>query len=332
MTTLALMFIIISLLLYVVLGGAEYGAGIIELFTGNKGANVISKAIAPVWEANHIWLIVIIVILFNAFPEVYSTITLYLHIPLMLILFGIIFRGTAFAFRYYDPYKDRSHTIYTKVFQIFSILTPLFLGVTLGAVISGNITTDNTAGFYERFINPWLNLFPFALGIFMVVLFGFLAAVYLIGEPADEAMYQSFRKYALRLLMMLIIVGIIVFIAAGIDGLPLINLYLESWQAVLCVVFATVLIPFLYIGIRKNKKNFVRIISGAQTAAILLGWIAAQLPVLVELKGDQALTVSNSVATYKSVQWMVIALFCGLAVVIPLLIYLFRVFKFSGKE
>ena len=91
MLELTLMFIGLALLLYVLLGGADFGAGIIEIFTGRKGINTISKAIAPVWEANHIWLIVVIVILFNAFPEVYSTITLYLHIPIMLTLIGIFY-------------------------------------------------------------------------------------------------------------------------------------------------------------------------------------------------------------------------------------------------
>jgi cytochrome d ubiquinol oxidase subunit II len=164
MTELAVVFVGISILLYVLLGGADFGAGIIEIFTGNKGINTISKAIAPVWEANHIWLIVVIVVLFNAFPEVYSTITMYLHIPLMLVLFGIIFRGTAFTFRYYDPYSDRSHKVYTFVFKLFSLLTPFFLGLTLGAVISGRLSTDSSLSFYEGFIYPWLGIFPFAAG------------------------------------------------------------------------------------------------------------------------------------------------------------------------
>lgn len=82
MVELVLFFTGLSLLLYVLLGGADFGAGIIEIFTGKQGSKAISHAIAPVWEANHIWLIVVIVILFNAFPEVYSTVTTYLHIPL----------------------------------------------------------------------------------------------------------------------------------------------------------------------------------------------------------------------------------------------------------
>ncbi len=332
MTILALVFVGLSLFLYVVLGGADFGAGIIELFTGSKGTKIISKAIAPVWEANHIWLIVIIVILFNAFPEVYSTISLYLHIPLMLVLVGIIFRGTAFAFRYYDPYKDRSHQIYTAVFKIFSVLTPLFLGITLGAVLSGNMTTDSTVGFFNLFVAPWFNLFPFAMGIFTTLLFTYLAAVYLIGEPADDKMNNLFKMYATRLLIALVISGIIVFITARLDGFPLFKLYLNSWISIACMVFATVLLPAFYWGLSKNRKGLIRIIAGAQTGAILIGWFAVQLPVLVALKGGQELTIYNAVASEKSVLMMVIALFGGLAVVIPLLVYLFRVYKFSSKN
>src|SRR5512145_2862025 len=92
----------ISLLLYVLLGGADFGAGIVEMIVGKKSSRIVSKAIAPVWEANHIWIILAVVILFNGFPLAYTTITTYLHIPLLLALIGIIIRGAAFSFRYYD--------------------------------------------------------------------------------------------------------------------------------------------------------------------------------------------------------------------------------------
>jgi cytochrome bd ubiquinol oxidase subunit II len=332
MTTLAVLFIALSLFLYVILGGADYGAGIIELFTGSKGAKIISKAIAPVWEANHIWLIVVIVILFNAFPEVYSTLTLYLHIPLMLILFGIIFRGTSFAFRYYDPYKDRSHQIYTSLFKIFSIFTPFFLGVTLGAAMAGNLTTETMIGFYGRFVAPWFDIFPVALGLFMIVLFAYLAAAYLAGEPADAEMNKLFRKYARRLLASLILCGVIVFVAAHISGLPLFKLYMKSWEALTCVILATILLPAMFWSLKNDRKTLIRIIAAAQAGAILIGWFAVQLPVLVAIKGGQSLTIYNAVAPEKSVRLMVIALFGGLAFVIPLLVYLFRIFKFPAKE
>lgn len=90
----------IAVLLYVLLGGADFGAGIVEIFTGKRSIDTISKAIAPVWEANHIWLILAIVILFNGFPLVYTTLTTYLHIPVFIILLGIIYKGTTFIFRF----------------------------------------------------------------------------------------------------------------------------------------------------------------------------------------------------------------------------------------
>jgi len=332
MIELTIVFIGISVLLYVLLGGADYGAGIIEIFTGSKRMNTISKAIAPVWEANHIWIIVVIVILFNAFPEVYSTVTMYLHIPLMLVLIGIIFRGTAFAFRYYDPFQDHSHRIYTLLFKIFSLFTPFFLGVTLGAVILGNLTTDNTLSFHDRFIAPWLNLFPFSLGIFIVVLFTYLAAVYLIGESSDTDSKKQFSRYSIRLLIALVFSGAFVFVAAQVNGLHLLNMYLHSAISITCAIFATVLLPVFLYALRKGMKNMMRIIAGAQTAAILTGWFGIQYPVLVALNNTSSLTVYNTVAPEKTLLMMIIALVVGLAFVIPLLIYLFRVFKFTKGE
>jgi cytochrome d ubiquinol oxidase subunit II len=332
MIEIALIFTGLSILLYVLLGGADFGAGILEIFTGKKGINTISKAIAPVWEANHIWLIVVIVVLFNAFPLVYSTLLTYLHIPVMMALFGIIFRGTAFTFRYYDPYQDRTHNIYSFVFKLFSLLTPFFLGVTLGAVILGNIVTDPTLPFYSRFVEPWFNWFSVSIGVFVVLLFAYLAAVYLAGEPADEETHKVFVRYAKRLLIALVVFGGIVFLMAQIYNVDLFNKFISSWISMGCVVIATLLMPLLLYALNKNKKNLTRIISGAQTGAILIGWFGIRFPVMMEFKDAAPLTIYSSAAPAKSIQMMVIALIFGLAVVIPLLIYLFKVFKFSDEK
>ena len=104
----------ISLLLYVLLGGADFGGGILELFTRGKASDIVSKAIAPVWEANHVWLILVIVILFVGFPPVYSTVLTTLHIPILLALIGIIFRGSAFTFRHYDIEEEKPKAIDRK--------------------------------------------------------------------------------------------------------------------------------------------------------------------------------------------------------------------------
>jgi cytochrome d ubiquinol oxidase subunit II len=328
----ALIFTGLAILLYVLLGGADFGAGILEIFTGRKGINSISKAIAPVWEANHIWLIVVIVVLFNAFPEVYSTLLTYLHIPVMLALFGIIFRGTAFTFRYYDPYEDRSHDIYSFVFKLFSLLTPFFLGVTLGAVILGNLVTDPTLPFFSRFVEPWFNWFSVSIGVFVVLLFAYLAAVYLAGEPGDGETQKVFVRYAKRLLSALVVFGGIVFLLAQIYGVDLFKKFISSWISIGCVVVATLLLPLLLYTLNTNKKTLTRIISGTQTGAILIGWFGIRFPVMVEFRDAAPLTVYNSAAPGKSLLMMVIALVFGLAVVIPLLIYLFKIFKFSDEK
>ncbi|HET9279362.1 MAG TPA: cytochrome d ubiquinol oxidase subunit II, partial [Flavitalea sp.] len=185
MLTLIIIILGASFVLYTILGGADFGAGIIETLAGEKGEHTISKAIAPVWEANHVWLILAVVILFTGFPTVYASLSLVLHIPLMLVLLGIIFRGTAFTFRHYDVKQDHTHKYYTLLFKVSSFITPFFLGVTLGAMILGRITFDQSVGFYEMFVSPWLNVFCFVMGVFAVTLFGYISGVFLVGETKN---------------------------------------------------------------------------------------------------------------------------------------------------
>src|SRR5262245_34373653 len=114
-----LLFAYFALLFYLLFGGADYGAGILELFKGStlreEQTKTINSAVGPVWEANHIWLIILVVILFSAFPGVYSTMSIALHIPLVFALIGIVMRGCAFTFRHYDAYKDDTQKLYTFI-------------------------------------------------------------------------------------------------------------------------------------------------------------------------------------------------------------------------
>src|SRR5688500_9395037 len=108
-----------AILLYLLLGGADFGAGIIEFFTSRRNRSrtrrTMYQAIGPVWEANHMWLIITIVILFVGFPKIYTTMSVYLHIPLTAMLLGIIARGTAFVFRNYDAVKDDLQKVYSRI-------------------------------------------------------------------------------------------------------------------------------------------------------------------------------------------------------------------------
>src|SRR5919106_3794482 len=126
-------FLAVSILLYCLLAGADFGAGILEAFLGDRQREeqrqVITHAIGPVWEANHVWLILAIVILFTGFPEAYSALSVTFHIPLALMLFGVVLRGCTFAFRHYDVVRDRTHRYYSAIFVISSFLAPFMLGV-----------------------------------------------------------------------------------------------------------------------------------------------------------------------------------------------------------
>ena len=321
----------IAVLLYVLLGGADFGAGIVELFTGKRGIDTISKAIAPVWEANHIWLILAIVILFNGFPRVYTTLTIYLHIPIFIVLIGIIFRGTAFTFRYYDAIKDNAQKYYTRIFRLSSVITPFFLGVTLGAIILGNIPAEVNGTFYEIFILPWFNLFTFTTGIFLTLLFGWLAAVYLIGEAHDNESYQTFAKTSRIFFLLLLLSGLAVFLVAEMYGLHLFKKFIQSPLAIVCVILATIIIPFLWRNINRRNILLTRLLAGIQTACIISGWFAVQFPVMVFISGGSHLTVWNSQAPERTISLLVYALIVGILLILPAFAYLFKVFKFDNK-
>lgn len=332
MTEIIIFVLGISLLLYVLLGGADFGAGIIEIFTGKKGIDTISNAIAPVWEANHIWLILAIVILFTGFPHVFASLTTYLHIPLLIILVGIVFRGTAFTFRYYDTIKDNTHKYYSILFRISSLLTPFFFGVTLGAIILGKIPASVHGTFYEVFISPWLNLFTFAIGIFLTLLFGWLASVYLIGEAHDEDTFHAFTKTSRIFFILLIFSGLVVFIVAEFYELHFFRKFLHSWISAGCVVAATVAIPFIWRNIKRRNSLKTRLWAGLQIACILTGWFAVQFPVMIYIADGSHLTIWNSQAPERTMSLLVYALIVGIFLIFPAFAYLFKVFKFDNNR
>src|SRR5690554_7324658 len=137
-----IVFLGLSLLAYALLGGADFGAGIIEIFSGKVTKKTITHAIAPVWEANHMWLILMVVILFVGFPLIYAQMSLYLHIPLLVLLVGIILRGSDITVRHYDAIIDKSQDLCTYICKISREISPLFVDIITGALILGRIDHD----------------------------------------------------------------------------------------------------------------------------------------------------------------------------------------------
>src|SRR5712664_2482820 len=136
-----------ALILYALLGGSDYGGGVWDLFAFGKRAPaqraLIAQAIGPVWEANHVWLILVIVVLFTAFPPAFAAILTALFVPMCILLVGIVLRGSAFAFRSHVPSHGPTERLLTRAFAIGSIVTPIMLGVSLGTLASGRIPIQN---------------------------------------------------------------------------------------------------------------------------------------------------------------------------------------------
>src|ERR671921_2875325 len=155
----------LSLNAYVLFGGADFGGGVWDMLaTGprrNRQREVIAHAIGPIWEANHVWLILAIVLTFSCFPPVYARLGTVLHIPLTLMLVGIVLRGSAFTFRTYDGQHDVTQRRWGRIFSSASVITPILLGVSIGAVVSGRVGRQTQGTFAEQFLDPWLT--PFAL-------------------------------------------------------------------------------------------------------------------------------------------------------------------------
>jgi cytochrome d ubiquinol oxidase subunit II len=327
MLTLIIVILGISFLLYTLLGGADFGAGIIETFAGRRGRTTISKALAPVWEANHVWLILAIVILFTGFPLVYSSLSLVLHIPLLLVLTGIIFRGSAFTFRYYDIPEGNTQKYYTVLFKASSFITPMFLGMTLGAMILGRITFDNSISFYQKFIYPWFNLFCFTMGLFSTSLFAYIAATFLTGEAQSKEELNKYKRLSKRAMYLTIATGLLVFLVAEWEKHHLLREFLRSPYSITSIVIASLLVPVLHYYMNRNDRVKVRAALGIQVAAILSGWFAIQYPVLIRVENGNHLTFFNTQAPESTLTQLFIALIVGLLFIIPAFIYLFRVFK-----
>lgn len=331
MLLIVIAFLYLSLLFYLLFGGADFGAGIIELFTddANKERSrlLTYRAIGPIWEANHMWLIIAIVILFVGFPSIYTSLSIYLHIPLSLMLIGIIARGTAFIFRHYDPVKGSLQNVYNYIYVYSSFLTPFFLGNIAGTVISGRIDTSANT-FQEAYLFPWIGLFPISVGFFTVAICGFLAAVFLVGEAEGDEDRRLFRNKAIRLNIFTVIAGGFVFIAAYLERLELISMIFNP-ASILALILASLSLPVLWYQIRSYKYNLSRILAGFQVTMILVALFYSIYPAFVIME-DKMLTLEGTAANESTITALGIALLAGSLFILPALYYL--IYSFQKKR
>lgn len=318
--------LLLSLILYALMGGADFGGGMWDLLAfgprATRQRKAIADAIAPIWEANHVWLILVVVVLFTGFPTGFATMMTALNIPVTAMLFGIVLRGSAFIFRSYDSQADAVQRRWSTAFGIASFCTPFFQGVILGALATGQIRVANghvTTGFFAG----WLTLFPLACGGFALGLFAFLAATYLTLATKDQADLQDdFRRRAIWSGLTLAPIAGVVFFTSK-QGAPEMYGGLTHWWASLLLGATSVFAIGALLALWRRQFAMARIAAVGQVTLILVGWSLAQYPYLV----TPDVTIDNAHAPEITLRLLVLALGAGAIVLLPSLAFLFHLFK-----
>ncbi len=315
-----------ALVLYALSGGADYGGGMWDLLASGPRARrqraAIEHAIGPIWEANHVWLILVIVVLFSGFPPAFAAIMTALHIPMTALLVGIVLRGSAFVFRKYDRQDDAVHRRWSRVFGTASFFTPFLLGLCLGALGSGRIRVDAgrvTTGFFAGWTSP----FAVVCGLFAQGLFAFLAATYLTVDTEREPdLREDFRRRALVSGLSLAPPAALTFVLAR-GGAPEIFQGLTSWWAPLLLAVTSACAVGALAALWARRFRWARAAAAGQVACILVGWGLAQHPHLVV----PDLTLANAATAPPTLRLLVWALAAGAVALFPSFGYLFYVFK-----
>ncbi|KAA9332486.1 cytochrome d ubiquinol oxidase subunit II [Hymenobacter busanensis] len=323
-------YLCLAILAYLLLGGADFGAGIVELFTRGKDRRLLRQtmyhAIGPIWEANHMWLIIAVVILFVGFPRIYSVMSTYLHIPLLLMLMGIIARGTAFVFRNYDAVHDQMQVLYGRVFRYSSLLTPFFLGVIAASLIAGYIDPQ-APDFWAAYMGSWLHGFGLAVGAFTVALCAYLASVYTIGEANSAADRRRFVRETRRATVAAVLCGALVFGAAQLEGIPLANWVFGNAVGLSAIAAATASLVALWVLLPDGSAAVLRVLAGFQATMILLAVGYAHFPAFVVLRHGAALSLVRELAPAKTTAALGWALLVGSLFILPALFYLYYSFQ-----
>jgi cytochrome d ubiquinol oxidase subunit II len=314
-----------ALVAYALSAGADFGGGIWDLLASGPRRReqraLVERAIGPIWEANHVWLILVVVVLFTAFPPAFAAISTTLFGPLVLLLLGIVLRGAAFTFRAYDRPRDAVQERWGLVFSASSVLAPLVLGVVVGALASGRLRVAPDA---TPLAGAGAALSPFTIttGLFACALFAFLAATYLAVEARGE-LAEDFRRRALAA------AAAVLLLAAAAAALsrshaPLVfrGLTRRAWSMPLHLATAVTALTALA-ALVGRRFRLARAAAAAQVALIVAGWGASQYPHLVV----PDVTIAGASAP-RSVQIALLAaLAVGALVLFPSLYLLFRVFK-----
>jgi cytochrome d ubiquinol oxidase subunit II len=315
--------LILALTAYAVLGGADFGAGFWDLTAGGakRGARLrglVKRSMGPVWEANHVWLILVLVVLWTCFPHAFGPLMETLYVPLFLAAVGIIFRGAAFALRGEAATISEARLL-GATFALSSVLTPFFLGCAIGAVASGQVPAEGNPG---EPLESWTDATSIFIGLMAVASGAYIAAIFLAADATRAKMPDLAAAFRRRALGAAVVAG-----ALAIGGLVVVEsdapeLYDGLTSGVgIAMVIASALAGLITIGlIWTSRFEPARFTSGVAVAAILVGWALAQRPDF--LPGE--LSFQDAAAGDATLVATLIVLVLALAVIVPSLYWLFK--------
>ncbi len=318
----------IALTLYAVLGGADFGAGVWEFTTvlqsDKKDKKLIANAIGPVWEANHVWLIFVLIIILNGFPVAFAAISRALWVPLLLALAGVVFRGAGFIFRAYAVGADWLRETAGAVFALASTFTPFFMGMAIGAISTGELPIAADGSYSGNHLTDWITPLSIYSGILAVGMCAYLAAVYMTREAQLSGDPTLLERWRGRALSTGIWIGILAFLGLLMCRLEAQNLWTgliqRGWPLIATSIVAGVGSLF---ALRSNKYQLGNLLAATAVATVLIGWALGLYPVLV----PPAITIQNSKAPDVVLWAMATCILIGGAIMFPALWWLFRIFK-----
>ena len=315
---------------YAVFGGADFGAGFWSLVAGGgdrgrRARELCDWAIGPVWEANHVWLIFVLVVLWTGFSTAFASIFSTLFIPLSLAALGIVLRGSGFAF-HKTARRLEGRTLAERFFGLSSLLTPFFMGTVVGAVAGGKVPVGNAAG---DPVTSWLNPLSLIIGALFVATSAYVAAVFLVSDARragapDLEDYFTARAFATAVATgALAVAGIVAlhadarYVYDGLtsDGLPLVIVSLLCGAAVLVLL-------------RRGARRGARPLAVGAVVAVVCGWGVAQHPYLL----PQVLTIDDGAAPSATLTSLLIVFGVAVVLVLPSIALLFTLAQRSMIE
>jgi cytochrome d ubiquinol oxidase subunit II len=319
---LPLIFALVGLALYMVLGGADFGAGFWQLFAGRgkRGAEIrehAHHAMAPVWEANHVWLIFVLTVVWTAYPIAFGSIASTLSIPLFIAGIGIVLRGATYALRAGTMTHAEERRVDT-VFALSSILTPFALGTVIGAIASDRVRVGNPGG---SVASSWLHPTSIVIGVLAVASSAYTAAVFLSGDAERHGERHLTEQFRVRALAAGVVAG-----AVAVAGLVVLRFDAErvyhrlTHGAGLPALVVSVLAGIAtLVLVWRRRYEPARYTAALAVAATIAGWALAQNPVFL-----RGLTVREAAAGHDALIALVVAVVAGAVILFPSLALLFR--------